>query len=367
MHIFKYYRPGLNFEKSIRYNELYFAANHELNDPNDLKASYYFEDDPELWAKLLSLRGISEFWTLSEIINTECKTLNNSLNEIFKNLEINSIDSSDSLKEILDRHNEEIIQAFEKALIPKDNELNTPRVIANQCKLIMTELLCRAINHEFYSVSFSRNALSPMMWAHYADGFKGCVVIYTTDKFNFPLAHNPFAKNWSTYALTPVNYVDSEKKIPILECVTTGKDKAISTFLQKNSFWKYEDELRSFTFRTLNTNLMAGASHRAKKLQTSDRQRILYHDPNLIAGVIFGPRVTKEYQKNIEIIIHDNRHHRNGEPFFSLNTALSSDGSIEINRASRISCIGENPLHSPFEGEKLQRLLLELNILHSST
>lgn len=367
MHVFKYYRSGLYFEKAIRYNELYFAANYELNDPNDLKASYYFEDDPELWVKLLSLRGVSEFWTLSEIVNTECKVLASSLNEIFKNREISSIDSFGSLKEVLDLSNEEIIEVFEKALTQKEGELNKPIVRADQCKLIMTELLSRAINHEFYSVSFSRNALSPMMWAHYADGFKGCVVIYASDNSEFSLAHNPFSKGLSNYKLAPVTYVDSDKKIPILECVTSGKDKAVSTFLQKNSFWEYEDELRSFTFQTLNTNMMAAASHRSQKLQTSDRQRILYHDTSLIVGIIFGPRVKKEYQKGIELILHDNRYHKNREPFFSLNTVLSNAGSIEINKASKVSCLGENPLFSPFEGEKLQELLLRLNILRRST
>jgi len=55
MPIFKYYRPNIYFEKAIRYNEIYFSANHELNDPNDLKATYYFEDNPALWKKLLAL------------------------------------------------------------------------------------------------------------------------------------------------------------------------------------------------------------------------------------------------------------------------------------------------------------------------
>lgn len=366
MHVFKYYRPNLYFDKAVRYNELYFAANHELNDPNDLKAIYYFEDNPELWGRLLKLPGISSVWNLSEIINTDCQLLADSLNDIFKGKEINSIDSFGSLKGVLDLCSGQIIAAFEKVLLQKDNDLNSPAVRADQCKLIMTELLSRAINHEFYSVSFSRDALSSMMWAHYAEGFKGCVVIYASKNHGFSLSHNPFSKSVDGYNLAPVDYVDSDKKIPILECVTSGKDKAVSTFLQKNSFWRYEDELRSFTFQELNTNMMAMASHKAQKLKTTERKRILYHDASLIAGVIFGPRVKAEYQKGVEFVLHDNRYHRGRDPFFSLNTVLNDSGNIEISKASKVSCVGENPMFSPFEGEKLKDLLLHLNILSSS-
>ena len=366
MYVFKYYRPNLYFDKAIRYNELYFAANHELNDPNDLKAIYYFEDNPELWGRLLQLPGISSPWNLSEIINADCRLLAVSLNDIFKGKEINSIDSFSSLKGVLDLCSGQIIAAFERALLKKENESNSPAVRADQCKLIMTELLSRSINHEFYSVSFSKDALSSMMWAHYAEGFKGCVVIYTSKNHEFSLSQNPFSKNEDRYNLAPVEYMDSDKRIPILECVTSGKNKTIATFLQKNSFWKYENELRSFTFKNLNTNKMAMASHAAQKLKTTERKRILYHDASLIAGVIFGPRVKEEYQKGVEFVLHDNRYHRGREPFFSLNTVLNDSGNIEISKASKFSCAGENPMYSPFEGEKLKELLHHLNIFSSS-
>ncbi|QGT82218.1 DUF2971 domain-containing protein [Pseudomonas coronafaciens] len=366
MYVFKYYRPNIYFDKVVRYNELYFAANHELNDPNDLKAIYYFEDNPELWRKLLKLTGISSFWNLSEIINTDCQLLAGSLNDIFKGKEINSIYSFDSLKGVLDLCSGQIIAAFEMALLQKESESNSAALRADQCKLIMTELLSRAINHEFYSVSFSKDALNSMMWAHYAEGFKGCVVIYSSKNHEFSLSHNPFAKNVERYNLAPIDYVDSDKRIPILECVTSGKDKAVSTFLQKNYFWKYENELRSFTFQELNTNMMAIASHKAQKLKTTDRRRILYHDASLIAGVIFGPRVKEEYQKGVEFVLHDNRYHRGQEPFFSLNTVLNNKGNIEISKASKFSCVGEKPMFSEFEGEKLKELLHDLNILSSS-
>ncbi|WP_434120387.1 DUF2971 domain-containing protein [Pseudomonas fortuita] len=366
MHVFKYYRPNHYFDKAIRYNELYFAANHELNDPNDLKAIYYFEDSPELWSRLLKLSEENSFWSLSETINTDCQILAGSLNDIFKGIEVSSIDSFDSLKGVLDLCSGQIIDAFESALFKRENELNSPAVRADLCKLIMTELLSRAINHEFYSVSFSKDALNSMMWAHYAEGFKGCVVIYASENRGFSLSHNPFSENVAEYNLAPVDYVDSDKRIPILESVTSGKGKAVSTFLQKNSFWKYEDELRSFTFKAINTKYMAMASHKAQKLKTTDRKRILYHDASLIAGVIFGPRVKAEYQREVEFVLHDNRYYRGKESFFSLNTVLTDSGNIEISKASKVTCAGEIPGFTPFEGEKLKELLHHLNILSDS-
>ncbi|MFA1646200.1 MAG: DUF2971 domain-containing protein, partial [Enterobacteriaceae bacterium] len=53
MYLFKYYRPDFFFDKAIRYNELYFSSIEQLNDPNDLKTSYFFEDRVDLWQSLL--------------------------------------------------------------------------------------------------------------------------------------------------------------------------------------------------------------------------------------------------------------------------------------------------------------------------
>lgn len=68
MYLFKYYRPDFFFDKAIRYNELYFSSTEQLNDPNDLKTSYFFEDRVDLWQRLLEsevslgVKNLKDFW-----------------------------------------------------------------------------------------------------------------------------------------------------------------------------------------------------------------------------------------------------------------------------------------------------------------
>ena len=83
MFLFKYYRPDFFFEKAIRYNELYFSSTDQLNDPNDLKTSYFFEDNASLWQKLLESEVFLGVRELKHILDLDDQRLAKELCRIF--------------------------------------------------------------------------------------------------------------------------------------------------------------------------------------------------------------------------------------------------------------------------------------------
>ncbi|SDZ62674.1 DUF2971 domain-containing protein [Pseudomonas salomonii] len=367
MPIFKYYRPNHYFEKAIRYNELYFSANHELNDPNDLKATYYFEDSPELWKRLLSSDSISPVWNISLHVSCNDDELISQLNSLFKDVEIDSL--TGSVRETIKSKEPELKDLFERSIIDNTehndsdfSQKSSKKDRASLCVLIITELLARAINHNFYSVSFSKNALELKMWAHYADGFKGCVLIYGgADGPTINLRPHLMSDTHQVYPLREVKYIDSSKKIPLLECATKGKAKVEEAFLQKNSFWDYESELRIFTIEEIKTHFMAASDQTPK----NPRQRIFHHGTNFIVGVIFGPRVEDSYQRAVEATLASNRQYADEKlPFFSFNTVLDPQGRLEISTAAKV--IDQTLFRQIFEHEEKQKLLQGLGIINAS-
>lgn len=84
MYLFKYYRPDFFFEKAIRYNELYFSAPAQLNDPNDLNIDYRFDNKLKLWDILLRSPCDKSYKNLSHILDLSNLKIHKGLNRIFR-------------------------------------------------------------------------------------------------------------------------------------------------------------------------------------------------------------------------------------------------------------------------------------------
>lgn len=372
MQFFKYYRINSYFEKAIRYDELYFSENRELNDPNDLKAYYFFEDDVNLWKELLCLPPQNNTWDIGCFLDVSDQSLQVSLNDLFKGIKFDSLEGS--LFDEVDKIRAEILEVFKSNL--KDNIENTKgREIyaecsseqkAELCLQFLTALLARAVRFSFYSVSFSMSALNPMMWAHYADGFKGCVIIYRGHKGKYlPLVNNIRDKNYQVFEYAKVNYIDSDKMIPVLTCAISGSAQTQQAFLQKNSFWEYESEYRLFSVIETNPTQHTMTRERLR----NPRARILHHHTNDILGVIFGPRCNRETMSRVDMTLMDNRRHCGNEPFYLFETELTRDGRVIISGAKK-QCDPRAPgltrssggMHQIIEGEQLDALLAEFNL-----
>lgn len=372
MAFFKYYRPGVYFDNAIRYNELYFAENKELNDPHDLKASFYFEDSIDLWGALLALKPDYDTWDIDIYVDIENRALWQDLNDIFKEKTFDSIKGN--ISQEIENNKQDLLGIFLRHLKAEPSLSETmihfgyypPGQRAELCVLWLSALLARAVDHVFFSVSFSDSALSPMMWAHYADGFKGCVIIYESGPEGlFGLTQNLFDRDLMRFQFQKVNYIDGDKRIPVLECAVWGKAKAQEAFLQKNAFWDYECEHRLLSAEKSNALL---ESVRKSKI-SSPRARILHHQTNDIVGVIFGPRCDAQLKNKVDLTLLDNRRRAGNKPFYLFDTELTLQGQLVVSSAKMQCCTvvpGFPPspggLHRMISQEELPKLLAALGI-----
>lgn len=357
---YKYYRPNAYFEKAIRYNELYFAANNELNDPHDLKARYNFEDDVGLWGKLLALKPKYDTWDLNAFVDVASPNLLRALNDIFKGVSFDSVEGS--IYSEIESRKPDLLGVFVSNLksdvVAPDGfdfyRSMDPDQKAEHCVLWLSALLARAVSFVCYSVSFSDQAFSPMMWAHYADGFKGCVVIYNKYKSNsIGLKRNLFDAGLLRFEFSKVNYSDGEKRIPVLGCAVSSGQEAVGVFRQKSAFWNYEAEHRLFCFESYDP------THHSivKEKRSSLRERIFHHQTNDIAGVIFGPRCSDQFKRKVDLTLLDNRRRAGNKPFVLLDTELTHDSRVRVSGA-KVQCCPVVPGQPP-SAEGMHRVIPE--------
>ncbi|MGN5762742.1 DUF2971 domain-containing protein [Acinetobacter calcoaceticus] len=362
--LYKYYRSNIFFEKAIRYNEIYFSENNELNDPHDLKVNFKFDDNPNLWKEVLALptqfqNRVFPDWNLNLHFDIENPKLLQGINNIFKEKIIDT--QASTLNNLLEDQKEEIKNLFKDFKL--ESKTNTFQGIDSLDLLstFLKEKLTQATNINLYSASFSANPLNPLMWAHYADGFKGCVVIYkTTSNYDFYLKNHYESKEFQPYKFEKVTYKDGDKNISLLESALKKERILINACIQKSNFWEYEDEYRLLTSITLESLLKANSPEEI----TPIRERIMYHDPRMILGVIFGPRCTAKFKQKIELTLRDNRIYCNNDfnpQFFLFDTNLTTEGKIKITRAKEN--IHRDSLMRKYENLELDKLLSDLKIV----
>ncbi|GFM09381.1 DUF2971 domain-containing protein [Enterobacter sp. M4-VN] len=368
MSLFKYFRSGIYLEKTLRYNELYFSANHELNDPNDLVSFYEFEDDESLWYRLLDLPKISEFWEIRHLYCSE-KVFVPALNSFFKGRRISSdfFSLQEFFKEINSELDEVLIPFLNERFNKEAKEGETLEHRLSLFKLGLKELLARSVNMKFFSVSFSEDALNPMMWAHYADGFKGCVIIYKAESDIIKLTENLYSNSYTPTKILNVSYNNADKFIPLLKCAD-AEDKYITIqdkLLIKNEFWSYENEKRAFVISEQKSLFIAQMPK--EKYKDDPREKIYHHLPGEILGVIFGPNFDTAKKDKIEYILRRNRHFCRAGDFFIFETKLSRSGEIIIHEGRK--CIVTNPIDNSlgtmsqiFKDEHLEVLKMQIGI-----
>ncbi|ASN13918.1 DUF2971 domain-containing protein [Pantoea ananatis] len=369
MFLYKFYRPGENFNKALRYSEIYFSSNKQLNDPNDLKAKYYFEDNVDLWHRLLHSEAPMGP-SLTTFLKLENKQLSNGLNDIFKGIKVDA--NAKSLNQIFDINKEKIESLIRSSIkdlaeIPDSHYFSIEDPVpffVESCMFGLKELAFKGIKTEVYSVSFSTNPLEPMMWAHYADGFKGCAVIYCVNNDKLPLTRNIYSKSFFELPLHDVKYHDGEKLIPILQCGMGEQSPIEQALLKKNSFWKYESEVRAFI--TKNQRLKLAASNDINRIPEWE-ERIFHTHPALIAGVIFGPAFDESKKYLVEFCLRQTKEAAECKPnFYLFDTQLNDNGTIAITKAKQCKpsaqLTPESLMSREFGGAQLDELLQKMGI-----
>lgn len=369
MIFYKFFRPGENLNKALRYNEIYFSSNNQLNDPNDLKATYFLEDDSELWQQLLYLDMPYGEKQLSTFLKLDDGVLAIGLNEIFKNIKI---DATASALNKLFTDQSERLNSLLKSQMKDLSEINNMwysgekdplTAMSLTCAQGIKELLFSGLKTEVFSVSFTTKILEPMMWAHYADGFKGCAIIYYNKDGKLPLCKNIYGSldnsNYGLFPLEDVTYQDGEKIIPLLECAVGTEDKIQKAFLTKNSFWRYEHEVRAFTFRKQRL-LFAAVADKIKLPEYEER--VFHVNPNSVLGVVFGPAFDESKKYKVEFTLREWKEKACEAPFLLFETRLRDDGTIKIIKGKQCEPSLTRINSKVLEGEVLENALKVLGI-----
>lgn len=369
MYLFKYYRPDFFFDKAIRYNELYFSASAQLNDPNDLNLDYRFDNRLNLWSYLLHSKCEYSYEDLSHILDLSQLKIVQGLNKIFKGKRIKG--NLESLDNLFDEHLDDIRKVIREGMLPinrinpiiYDNSPEPEQKLVTICENGIKERLYRKIIPAVFSVSFSSNALDRMMWAHYAGGFSGCVVIYETQQrvdntLSFmKLRDNVFSSNTFTFPIKPIKYSNQAKEVSLLE---PGVD-ITELFCIKNRFWKYESEYRMFVPEA---NVGIGNERDVKDIINRNVGHIFHHDVSAIQGVIFGPRMSTLKKEEIWQTIKSNMENAtNPKPCYFFDSELSPTGKIAISMGQQaIPMQGYALIKTTMNSTQLSEILNDIGI-----
>lgn len=335
MYLFKYYRPDFFFDKAIRYNELYFSARAQLNDPNDLNISYRFDNNLKFWDVLLRSPCEYSCNNLSHLLDLSDIKIHKVLNKIFKGKRISG--DLESLDALFDTYANEILGILFECLLPLKqidkiiykNQPDPKQFLAKQCLIGIKERLYKKIIPAVFSVSFSSKALEPMMWAHYAGGFSGCVVIYSAQEFLYPnniwmqLKDNLFSRNHINFPVKPITYINQSKEVSILD----PNSNFFDLVLTKNKFWKYESEYRMFVPEG---NLGIGSERNIKGSINRNVGHVFHHEASTMQGIIFGPRMSQLKKEEIWQVIKSNVMSANVNIFYFFDAELSQSGKVNI-------------------------------------
>ncbi len=370
MYLFKYYRPDFFFEKAIRYNELYFSAPAQLNDPNDLNIDYRFDNKLKLWDTLLRSPCDKSYKNLSHILDLSNLKIHKGLNRIFRGKKIKS--SIESLDSLFDSHVDEIRKIIDDGLLPINvidsaiyGNIPEPRqYLVSLCENSIKERLYRKIVPAVFSVSFSANALDRMMWAHYAAGFSGCVVIYETQDFNidgipYPgmkLRENLFSSDKFNFPVKPIKYSNQAKEVSLLD----PSANVAELFLTKNRFWRYEAEYRMFIPEA---NAGIGSERHVQRRANRNIGHIFHHDANVVKGIIFGPRMCEMKKESIWNCIKSNMENSNSTICYFFDSELSASGKITISKGQRAEKMKNFPLfRNKLSQTEMAKVLKEIGI-----
>ena len=307
------YRPINELSlKELRYNELYFSSTKENNDPYDGNVFLSYEFDLDKWQRFFNV-VFTKIGLPTEIIKN-----------IVEKLSQQMID--DNLKTYNDIFNYD----YTNAILSIDSKLGMLFAIN------LTEAIKKFIfiyrPSDMYTVSFSKEKDSMLMWSHYASKHKGFCLVFRSiddclyqDKKNKKTAigrstPNGIAKHSSfgigdKFHFKDVIYckkcstIDASRFMPegISDFKINSEEERIA-FVEENynkSFekhicWEYEKESRLVLEQP--TPWLFG-----NRFEYTQDERLFYYNPTQLVGLICGAWMDNDIKKRIKEIISYNR------------------------------------------------------------
>lgn len=134
--------------------------------------------------------------------------------------------------------------------------------------------LATGYSKEVRMTCFSKNPNSVLMWAHYADKQKGCILAFNKN-------HSDIRNK-----LYNVKYVKERPAIEFNDEQQLVEDSQ-KLLYTKSSIWKYEKEVRIIIPED-------------ECEITKNNSKCLYFDPFMLCGIAYGARITKEDENEID-------------------------------------------------------------------
>lgn len=301
MYYFKYFRNDSYFEKTIRYNELFFASNSTLNDPMDLWFNPVLWDDIEKWKKLLEHLNYFGIYFSDYITKPQDDNFYIDINKLFCNKNLTQISENKSK-----------IQDMVAKTIATHNLASGQDIDSAASFLI--DKFCRLKDEiNFLSVSFSKDPFNYLMWSHYANGFKGCLLIYDFEDGTTELKKHINGGDVLKVEMQDATYLDKISQVDLWKLIFNNVIIDNSCFISKNKHWEYERESRLVIFT-----------------QVRSAGEILHHEASLIKGIIFGSRCDKDFKERTIKALKDNRSYGEQIDFLSFDSALNDNNEIQI-------------------------------------
>lgn len=305
MHVYRFRSSGLMSQKSVLYDEMYFASTEELNDPIDMRSHFVFSGDSKKnWSKVLDV-----------VWGEHCVSLNSEMISSYLS-DLCPIDYF----ELINRKTEIKEHIFKLCFESGKLNLNfTGRVFQLINKFISFIELYQP--NTGYSVSLSKVNNETLMWSHYASSHKGFCLIFKTinneisqceerKKSSIEVSNGhstTIPENFSVSEITYNNQVSPIDAFTVFPAacstlVVSSHDDRIKYhenkrrhLTTKSECWDYEQEVRLL--------IESPSRYISGEGILKPYKRLFHYDFSQVVGVIFGARIPESEKEALKHIL----------------------------------------------------------------
>lgn len=323
------YRPYSEFLfKELLYSELYFSSYKELNDPLDLSVRIDFRPKSEQDVELLLYLTLKNS-AINLRRNNSIRNNFTEITEFYANKKKKTAFISKLFKDIIDNAQNRFIpfDFIEEQIILTSKEFG----LAFNTELFKTEIkrLSNVFFEKSYVTCFTESYSDFLMWSHYASKHTGICLEFTIDregafpyiqtcnrKLNIEKLHKSNYVEWGSKTFScwdKISKIEYKEEPPTInfyqfspiyanerDCDLIGLTKSKwhvfaneleKVFSIKTSPWKYEKE-----WRAIEINF---GEHKIPE------ERIRQYPSEILTGVYFGIRTSKEIKSRVYKIINE--------------------------------------------------------------
>lgn len=232
-------------------SKIRFSQPGVLNDPFEVKPRFHQLSDD------------------NEIIDSFYEGIPNALIDEYKKLPV-GIRKQVSIKNFMELAKKEMPEYFKQY-----------KELLNEITPVVRDELLKTLDKRIGILSLTKNFKNKLMWAHYADGYKGFIIGFDSTNLFF---NKKRTDNDEFGYLRKVKYVEHPSFKPMIE------QEGADILLVKGIEWEYEEEWR-----------IIRPVHEADEIISADCYPICLFKfaPNIIREIIMGPNISEENKEKL--------------------------------------------------------------------